>query len=135
MEHSEDDGHDHSRPTKFQIDSILQANITPKVEADKFGKMVIQDFDGRMKPVNTYASELLRKLSKHDEYEDFDANQVFLSLHESPFLWYNVQIVYLKTKKADTIRKLIGIPLTQKNATLADLFLKCGCNKVSPFWK
>ena len=78
MEHSENDGHDHSAPTKFQIDSILKANITPKAEAEKFGRMVIQDFDGRMKPVNTYASELLRKLSKKDTYEDFDANQVYL---------------------------------------------------------
>ena len=35
-----------------------------KVEAEKFGKIVIQDLGGRMMPVNTYASELLRKLSK-----------------------------------------------------------------------
>jgi len=133
VEHSEDDGHDHNKPTKFQIDSILQANITPKVEAEKFGKMVIQDFDGRMKPVNTYASELLRKLSKHDTYLDFDANQVFLSMHESPFLWYNVQVVYLKSKKADSIRKLIGIPTTQKYATLADFFTPNGTYKLAPY--
>jgi cytochrome c-type biogenesis protein CcsB len=133
VEHSDDDGHDHNKPTKFQIDSILTANITPKVEAEKFGDMVIQDFDGRMKPVNTYASELLRKLSKHDAYEAFNANQVFLSIHESPFLWYNVQIVYLKAKKGDSIRKLIGIPTTQKYATLADFFTPNGSYKLAPF--
>ena len=65
---------------------------------------MIQDTDGRMKPVNTYASELLRKLSKKDVYNDFDANQVFLSMQESPQLWYNVPIIFLKAKKADTIR-------------------------------
>ncbi|PTM11055.1 MAG: cytochrome C biogenesis protein [Bacteroidetes bacterium] len=133
VEHSEADGHDHNGPTKFQVDSILQANITPKVEADKFGKMVIQDFDGRMKPVNTYASELLRKLSKSDVYEEFDANQVYLSIHESPFLWYNVQVIYLKAKKGDSIRHLINVPTSQKYVTLADFFTENGDYKLAPY--
>ena len=93
------------RPTTIQLDSILKLNITPvSDEADRFGHLVIQDTDGRMKPVNTYASELLRKLSKKDVYNEFDANQVFLSMQESPQLWYNVPIIFLKAKKADTIR-------------------------------
>ncbi len=133
VEHSEDDGHNHSRPTKFQIDSILKVNVVPKAEAEKFGKMVIQDFDGRMKPVNTYASELLRKLSKDDMYEGLDANQVYLSIHESPFLWYNVPVIYLKAKKADSIRHLINVPTTQKYATLADFFTENGDYKLAPF--
>jgi len=132
-EHSEDDGHDHSVPTKYQIDSILKVNITPKAEAEKFGRMVIQDFDGRMKPVNTYASELLRKLSKDDTYEGFDANQVYLSIHESPFLWYNVPVIYLKAKKADTIRNLIGVSTDQKYVTLADFFTVNGTYKLAPY--
>jgi hypothetical protein len=44
-----------------KIDSILYVNQVPKIEAEKFGKIVIQDLGGRMMPVNTYASELLRK--------------------------------------------------------------------------
>ena len=131
--HSEDDGHDHSLPNKSQIDSVLLANITPKDEAAKFGNLVVQDLDGRMKPVNTYASELLRKLSKHDTYETLDANQAFLSMHESPFLWYNVPIIYLKMKKADTIRTLIDLPITEKYATLAHFFGLDGSYKLSPY--
>ena len=48
-----------------------------------------------MKPINTYASELLRKLSKKDSYNGFAANQVFLSMQESPQFWYNVPLIYL----------------------------------------
>ena len=48
-----------------KIDSILYANQVPVIEAEKFGKIVIQDLGGRMMPVNTYASELLRKLCYH----------------------------------------------------------------------
>jgi len=133
VEHSENDGHDHGKPTKAQIDSILHAHIAPKAEADKFGRIVIQDLGGRMMPVNTYASELLRKLSKHDTYENFDANQVFLSMQESPLLWYNVPIVYLRMKKGDSIRNLIGVEKTEKYVTLADFFSNNGDYKLGPF--
>lgn len=127
------DGHDMARPTKAQIDSVLKANITPKEHADIFGHMVVQDFSGRMMPMDTYASEMLRKLSKHDSYEDFDANQVFLSINESPLLWYNVPIIYLKPKKADTIRSIIGVPKDQKYVSLVDFFADNGDYKLLPY--
>ena len=131
--HSANDGNAHSRPTKAQIDSVLKANITPKEHADKFGHMVVQDYSGRMMPMNTYASEMLRKLSKSDVYEDFDANQVFLSIHESPLLWYNVPIIYLKPQKADTIRSIIGVPTSQKYVALIDFFTEDGRYKLAPY--
>ncbi len=137
-QHSENDGHNHDThkfeaPTKAAIDSILSANITPKAEANTFGHLVIQDLSGRMMPVNTYASEMLRKLSKSDTYEGFDANQVFLSIQESPQLWYNVPIIYLKRKKADSIRKLIGVAKSEKYVTLADFFTQEGRYKLAPY--
>ncbi|MDP5157574.1 MAG: cytochrome c biogenesis protein CcsA [Flaviramulus sp.] len=131
--HTADDGHDHTKPLKAQMDSILKANITPKQQADEFGHLVIQDLSGRMMPVNTYASEMLRKLSKSDIYEDFDANQVFLSMQESPMLWYNIPIIYLKPKKGDSIRSLIGVDKTEKYVTLADFFSETGSYKLAPY--
>ncbi|MGB0185377.1 MAG: cytochrome c biogenesis protein CcsA [Flavobacteriaceae bacterium] len=125
--------HQTLRPTEQQIDSILSANITPVEESERFGHLVIQDSDGRMKPVNTYASELLRKLSKKDTYQNFTADQVFLSMQESPQLWYNVPVIYLKPKKADTIRNLIGIPKTQKHAALIDFLDKNLNYKLGPY--
>ncbi|WP_452598680.1 cytochrome c biogenesis protein CcsA, partial [Pontimicrobium sp. MEBiC01747] len=138
-QHTENDGHDHSkkevrqRASKVQIDSVLLANVAPKEHADKFGHMVIQDIGGRMMPVNTYASELLRKLSKKDYYETLDANQVFLSIQESPMLWYNVPIIYLRSKKADSIRKIIGLPKTEEYATLLDFFTEDFRYKLDPY--
>ena len=128
-------GSDHInlRPTQTQLDSILKLNITPAAEADRFGHLVLQDSDGRMKPINTYASELLRKLSKKDSYQNFDANQVFLSMQESPQFWYNVPLIFLKAKKADTIRTLLGLDKSSKYAALVD-FLDPDLNyKLGPY--
>ncbi|MGB2197584.1 MAG: cytochrome c biogenesis protein ResB, partial [Flavobacteriaceae bacterium] len=131
LSHTSD--HQMLRPTQQQLDSILSANITPVDESNRFGELVIQDSDGRMKPVNTYASELLRKLSKKDTYNDYEANQVFLSMQESPQLWYNVPIIYLKPKKADTIRSVIGLQKEQKYAALIDFLDKNLNYKLGPY--
>ena len=64
---------------------------------------------------------------------DFDANQVFLSMQESPQLWYNVPIIFLKAKKADTIRTILGLEKTAKYAALVD-FLDPNLNyKLGPY--
>jgi len=76
---------------------------------------------------------LLRKLSKKEVYGEFDANQVFLSIQESPLLWYNVPIIYIKPKKGDSIRKIIGLSKTEKYATLSQFFTEQGIYKLSPY--
>ena len=132
-EHTSQEDHVKVRATKAQIDSVLRANIVPKEHADLFGHMVIQDLGGRMMPLNTYASELLRKISKSDTYEGFNANQVFLSIQESPMIWYNVPIIYLKANKDDSIRKIIGVPKDQKYVTLLDFFTDDFQYKLNPY--
>ncbi|RCW91251.1 cytochrome c biogenesis protein CcsA [Winogradskyella arenosi] len=134
QEHSENDGHNHQKETtKAQIDSILAVHITPQHHTAEFSKMVVQDYSGRMMPMHTYASEMLRKLSKSDVYEDFDADQVFLSIQESPMLWYNVPIIYLKPRKADSIRTIIGVDFEDEHAKLVDFFTPEGRYKLAPY--
>ncbi|WP_299229585.1 cytochrome c biogenesis protein CcsA [uncultured Psychroserpens sp.] len=139
QKHTENDGHDHGKntlikkPTKAQIDSVIRANITPKLHSDAFGEVVIQDYSGRMMPMNTYASEVLRKVSKKDHYEDFDANQVLLSMQESPLFWYNVPIIYLAKRKADSIRHIIGVDESKKYVALTDFLEEDGSYKLSPY--
>tara|TARA_R110002049_G_scaffold83389_7_gene212133 strand:+ start:14956 stop:18153 length:3198 start_codon:yes stop_codon:yes gene_type:complete len=134
QEHSADDGHDHStKPEKEQIDSILRVHITPKEHAAKFAEMVVQDYSGRMMPMHTYSSEMLRKLSKSDVYEEFNSDQIFLSIQESPMLWYNVPIIYLKPRKADSIRTIIGIGYDVEHSKLVDYFTPDGRYKLAPY--
>ncbi len=133
-EHTPDDKHDHfEKPTKAQLDSFLLKNRIPKKHANEFGHLVIQDTDGRMKPMNTYTSELLRKISYQENYEGLDHNQVFLSIQGNSMLWRTVPIIYLKYKKADSIRKIIGVDKKAKRVALSDFFTKEGNYKLMPY--
>lgn len=123
---------DHARTSKTTVDSIIQANIVSKEHAAKFANLVIQD-NGRMKPVNTFASELLRQISESNTYEGLDANQVFLSMTEFPRLWVEVPLIKLK-RGNDSIRKVIGVPEDTKRIALLDLFeTKEAVYKLEPY--
>ncbi|WP_233899247.1 cytochrome c biogenesis protein CcsA [Tenacibaculum piscium] len=115
--------------SEAQIDSILIANQVDPIHAEKFSRIVIQDAGGRMKPVNTFASELLRKVSKKNTYKSLDANQVFLSIQENPKLWFSVPIIYINPINTK-LRDIIEIPHDQKYARLADLFTEKGAYKI-----
>jgi cytochrome c-type biogenesis protein CcsB len=121
----------HTTVPKAQIDSIIKANAVSKEHAAKFGQLIIQD-NGRMKPINTFASELLRKVSRSDTYEGLDADQVFMSMTEFPRLWVEVPIIALK-RGNDSIRHIAGVPDGQKDISLLSLFDKQGNYKLEPY--
>ncbi|MBK5214180.1 MAG: cytochrome c biogenesis protein CcsA [Flavobacteriaceae bacterium] len=121
----------HTTVPKQQIDSLIKANAVSKEHAAKFGHLIIQD-NGRMKPINTFASELLRKISRSGSYEGLDANQVFISMTEFPRLWVEVPLIALK-RGNDSIRHVAGLPEGQKDIALLDLFDSKGNYKLEPY--
>ncbi len=126
----ENDSHQ-SELSKEKLDSIILVNATSKEHAAKFAHLVIQD-NGRMKPVNTFASELLRKISRKNAYNSLDANQVFVSMIEFPRLWMEVPIISLK-RGNDSIREIIGIDKDATHFALMDLIDEEGYNKLGPY--
>jgi len=73
-----------------------------KEHADKFGKLLIQDYQGRIKPVNTYAIESLRKVYKKDSYDGLTAEQVLLSAQINPEVWSKIPLIHVKTTRLGT---------------------------------
>lgn len=116
---------------KWQADSIIKSNVVSEDHADAFGRLVIQD-NGRMKPVNTFASELLRKVSGNDEFEGLNADQVFLSMTEFPNYWYGIPLIKLDWRN-DSIKRVLGVTDDTKSISLIDLFDERGNNKIDPY--
>lgn len=116
---------------KQQADSIIKANKVSETHANLFGRLVIQD-NGRMKPVNTFASELLRKVSGKDKFETMNADQVFLSMTEFPTYWYGIPLIKLDWRN-DSIKKILGVPKETKSISLIDLFDERGNSKIDPY--
>jgi cytochrome c-type biogenesis protein CcsB len=127
----ESKNHGHTEMVNMEVDSMILANAVSKEHAAKFGELIIQD-NGRMKPINTFASELLRKVSRSNEYEGLDANQVFISMTEFPRLWSQVPIIALK-RGNDSLRSIAGVAENAKRIALLDLFDERGNYKLEPY--
>ena len=113
------------------IDSIQKYKV-PELQAEKFGRLVIQDDGGRMKPINTFSSELLRKVSKKDSYNGMNSDQVFLSIKQFPFAWIEVPLIYIKNGN-DSIRKIVGAKPKDKYIAFKSFFDAQGNYKLSPY--
>ncbi len=93
------DDHQHQTPNEKQLDSLLNKYKVPEDHAAKFGRLIIQDAGGRMKPINTFSSELLRKVSHMETYNGMNSDQVLLSMTEYAKIWIEVPIIYINTRK------------------------------------
>ncbi|UPZ14609.1 cytochrome c biogenesis protein [Flavobacterium humidisoli] len=142
--HSHDHDHVHSAdpndhanhvtapPSKKQLDSLLNIYKAPEAHAAKFGRLIIQDAGGRMKPINTFSSELLRKVSHDDKYNGMNSDQVFLSMTQYAQVWIQIPLIYIKSGN-DSIRKIIGIDSKDKYAPFVKFFDEQGNYKLSPY--
>ena len=113
------------------VDSILKYKV-PELQAEKFGRLVIQDAGGRMKPINTFSSELLRKVSHKNDFNGMNPDQVFLSMKQFPFAWLDVPLIYIKSGN-DSIRSIIGAKSTDKLVPFRMFFDEQGNYKLGKY--
>lgn len=91
------------RTSAQNAQTINPLNIN-KEQAKKFGELIVQDQDGRMKPINTLSSELLRKIYRKDNIQGLNSDQAFLGMMADPGYWQTVPMV--KVSNSDLKRKL-----------------------------
>lgn len=124
--------HSNTKPSQKRIDSILNKYKVSEKHSAQFGRLIIQDDGGRMKPINTFSSELLRKVSHKDRFNEMNSDQAFISMTQFPAVWFEVPLIYIKSGN-DSIRKILGIKSTDKYATFRSCFDDRGNYKLSPY--
>ncbi len=67
-----------------------------KQEAKAFGELVVLSQDGRVKPVNTLSSEVLRKITKKASFEGMTPDQVLLGMVSDPVSWQQVPMIKIR---------------------------------------
>ncbi len=91
--------------------TVKDIPVVKKQEAEAFGHLLVQSRDGRLKPVNTLASELLRKLTKKTKYEGLIPEQVLLGMVSNPLYWQQVPIIKIRfgIARNKELQKILGV--------------------------
>ena len=98
-----------------------------KQHVSDFAELVVQNRNGRLEPVSTIASEILRKVAKKTSWEGMTPTEVFLDMQANPEKWETVPII--KVDNAE-IRKMLGI--TGKYASFSDFISANGYKLSTP---
>jgi len=91
--------------------------------ANHFGTIMVQSADGRIKPIDTVAHDVLNKVYRNDNYHGVSPNQVVLGMMSSPAHWQIQPMIKLHHKE---LKKILGISEDATHATFNDFFETSG---------
>lgn len=94
--------------------------LVPQEKADAYGRLIVQDLDGRMKPLNTLANEILRKiygkseviLELENERYLLGPEQFLLAAQLDPELWSSTPLLKIDPKKSGDLFAVLGTEAT-----------------------
>ena len=124
-----------------EIDALIESIKTKMGPHSKeAAKILVQDTQGRIKPLDTLALDILHKLIRKEEYKGMNHMEVFLGMMMYSDYFKSMKMFPVKSKE---LRMLLGIPLDEEFASFNDIFDATGkyklidavnrANQVSPY--
>jgi len=102
---------------QHSMEEVLQRLIVPPAHAERFGALPVQSAKGRIIPLNTFSSEILRKLYKNTGIAQMNSDQFLLSLLAMPEMWMQVPLI---THSNDAMADYFSFP--RKKCSYIDIF-------------
>ncbi|WP_104721479.1 cytochrome c biogenesis protein CcsA [Helicobacter mesocricetorum] len=114
---------------RFDNELLSNENILDLLESLKskslphskeFGRLLVQDFGGRIKPVDTMAMEYIHKMTKKDEFLGLNNMQLFLGMMMYPNEFKKIKMIAISTPK---LKEIIGVDSKDRYIAFDDVFL------------
>ncbi len=104
-----------------------QKLIPDKKSAEEFGKILVQDQKGRTEPLFTLSNDILRKVTRSNQFEGMTSMQVFMGIYLDFDNWKDYPVIRVSN---DDLKKAIGV--SGKYAAFTDLInLEDGSYRIS----
>lgn len=91
-----------------QHNHSMEPTEIPVEMAAEFGSLLVQDQDGRLKPMNTLSNEMLRKVARKSTFNGMNADQVLMGMQLEPEKWQlqkMIKVSHPELKKFLNIRE------------------------------
>lgn len=113
-------------PLEVNQSKLLNAYDQESIE--KFGRLIIQSHAGRMKPIDTFAHEVLSKLTGKTSIYGVEPTAILLGMTVNPKLYQSLDIIKVDHTR---IAKELGLKEGAKYASFNDFFTKMGEYKLA----
>jgi len=106
----------------FGFSQNSSTNSVSEEQAEKFGHLLVQTYDGRFEPLNSLTYDIMHKISRKDKFEvigngTMNAMQALIDMLIEPEFWKEQKIIYVREQ---SVRDAIGI--NEKYASFKDFF-------------
>ncbi|MEX0983276.1 MAG: c-type cytochrome biogenesis protein CcsB [Bacteroidales bacterium] len=108
----------------------FENNVIDAGHAQKFGGLLIQDNGGRIKPLNTLSSQVLRKIARQSGFMGLTPDQVLLGMIFNPDYWQHVPMIKISHDQIKNILDTQSDYLSFNNIVLGD---QSGTYPLAPF--
>ncbi len=99
------------------IGGELGVKVFPAGQANSFASVLVQDQGGRIKPMQSLAYDIVRKVTKKEKFESFDPVQVVMSMYFYPESWQKVSMFKISNNQILEI-----MDIDEKYASFLDFF-------------
>lgn len=102
-----------------ELKSLEQIKKIELSHSNKFGALLIQDYQGRIKPLNSLSIEITNKLSKTNNIFGLNENQIFLSMLIYPKEWQEVKFIKISN---DNLKEVLKVSKSEKMISFSNIF-------------
>lgn len=113
---AQDHGHGQTQ-APVQTGPPVKLNLPDDVR-ESAARLIVQDYRGRMKPLDTLARESSMKITKKSSFEGWHPMDFFLSLPTQAAAWYNYPTVVIQN---NGVKKLVGVSKDTEYVSIASL--------------
>ena len=125
------DEHAEHVPSQEEIDALIK-NISGKMQAHSeiAGRLLVQDMQGRIKPLDTLAMDMVHKLLRKDDFKGMNHVEIFLGM----MMYYDYfQHIKMFPTSSEELREKLGTPKDEKYVSFADAYDANGQYKLKDY--
>ncbi|MDE5591851.1 MAG: cytochrome c biogenesis protein CcsA, partial [Helicobacter sp.] len=102
------------------LDLIKNLKEKSLLHSKEFGKLLVQDFGGRIKPVDTIAMEYIHKMTKENKFLGLTNMQLILGMMVYPNEFKKIKMIAISTPK---LKEIIGVSTKDNYIAFDDVFI------------
>jgi len=103
---------------KFKVNSLEHSKA--------FGELLVQDYNGRIKPMSAESIDILHKMSSKDSLLGLSATQIMLGIMADSRTWEDVKLIKISNKK---LKNILEVEKNTKYISFSDIFNERGVYK------
>jgi len=105
----EDHDHSHAPPARNPLGELARKET---------GALIVQDFQGRMKPLDTLAREMVVKITKRPNFAGWEPLDLYLSWLANPQHWFEQPLLYVRHPD---LKQQLGVSASTTHVSAASL--------------